>query len=105
MKQTHPNSKEALENVYNLSSKHMQVYLVYRQNTKPLTDRQVKEKLGLDDMNEVRPRISELLKENILTEFKNVKDEKTGKTVRTVSLNPFYENKNYYEPQGSLFQK
>jgi hypothetical protein len=50
-----------------------------------LTDRQVKDELGFTDMNQVRPRISELIKSGWADQVGSVKDEETGKTVRIVT--------------------
>lgn len=46
------------------------------------TDRQVKEILHKDDMNCIRPRVTELIDMGELIEFGKVKDEYSGKTVR-----------------------
>ena len=50
------------------------------------TDRQMMHALGFKDMNAVRPRITGLVQKGILKEVGSVRDEVTGKTVRTVSL-------------------
>jgi hypothetical protein len=47
-----------------------------------LTDREVKEYLGLEDMDEVRPRISEMIKIGILVECGERIDLKTRRPVR-----------------------
>ena len=54
----------------------------------PLTDRQILERIypNSDDMNRVRPRISELLKEGRLVEGVEVVDAVTKEPVRTVWL-------------------
>lgn len=52
---------------------------------KPMTDREIKELMRLPDMNNVRPRITELIKAGMLYEFDSVKDHGTGKTVRRVA--------------------
>jgi len=86
VRNTHPNSRESLRRLSNLTGLQMVIYLVYRQNRNPLTDRQVKEKLDVDDMNNVRPRITELINSRHLRECEDVKDEKTGRKVRTVTV-------------------
>lgn len=48
-----------------------------------LTDREVRDRCGFQDMNSVRPRITELVEEGFLVEGPSVKDEVTGRTVRT----------------------
>lgn len=50
----------------------------------PATDRDVMHALGFADMNSVRPRITELVKDGVLVELDSVRDRKTGKWVRTV---------------------
>lgn len=94
---THKNSKETLHKISDLSQRHQNIFFTYRQNERPLTDRQVKNKMGLEDMNEVRPRITELIHENFLKECGTAIDEKTRKPVRLVRVR-YYE-----EPQQKLF--
>ncbi len=48
-----------------------------------LSDRAVMESLGFQDMNAVRPRITELVKAGWLVEVDNIPDHRTGKIVRT----------------------
>ena len=50
------------------------------------TDRQIKDALGFDDMNAVRPRITELIKANYLEEFDSISDPVTGRKARRVRL-------------------
>lgn len=50
------------------------------------TDRQVKNRLGFEDMNQVRPRISGLVDKGILIECGHVKCGVTGKPVRLTKL-------------------
>lgn len=52
----------------------------------PGTDRKIKERLGLDDMNQVRPRISELIEMGVLEETGEAVCNVTGKTVRVVGF-------------------
>jgi len=52
----------------------------------PITDRRIKVFLGLDDMNQVRPRVSELIAKGSIIEKGSVLCEKTGRRVRTVDL-------------------
>lgn len=63
------------------------IYRLFKRENRPMTDRQVKDLLGFDEMNAVRPRISEMSKNHDgrpgrLEECGQVKDYKTGKTVR-----------------------
>lgn len=50
------------------------------------TDRQIKDLLGLPDMNNVRPRITELLDQDFLIETGVKKCEVTQKSVRLVKV-------------------
>lgn len=50
------------------------------------TDRQIKDLLGLPDMNNVRPRITELIKQDWLFESGVQKCKLTNKSVRLVKL-------------------
>lgn len=53
------------------------------------TDRQIKEWLSLKDMNDVRPRVTELItKAKLLEEIGSVKDSETGLPVRVVRIIP-----------------
>ena len=49
-----------------------------------LTDRSIKEALGYSDMNDVRPRITEMIKGGWMDQIGEKVDEDTGKTVRIV---------------------
>ena len=64
------------------------IYRVYSDQGRPLTDRQVLEILGGTDMNEVRPAITKMMKEDPprLEKSGNVKDHKTGRSVRAVRI-------------------
>lgn len=83
----HPNSIAAYQEL-STESRCEAILYVYRSSPKPLTDRQVKVALGLDEMNAVRPRISEMIKEERprLKEVDKVKCATTGKRVRIVTL-------------------
>lgn len=52
----------------------------------PLTDRQVCERMGTQDLNDARPYITRLLKAGALAEVGKVKCERTGYAVRTTYL-------------------
>lgn len=52
---------------------------------KNLTDREVKNSLGFTDMNDVRPRITELIQQGWAKEVSEVLCPETGKTVRVVT--------------------
>lgn len=53
---------------------------------KRASDREVMLSLGFSDMNSVRPRITELVKEGLLVEVGDQEDPVTHKTVRVLSL-------------------
>lgn len=55
---------------------------VYRESMRPLTDRQVMEALGFADMNQIRPRCTELIQAGELCEVETIKDPVTGRPVR-----------------------
>lgn len=48
----------------------------------PLTDREIKDRLGYEEMNAVRPRVTELTKANVLFETGRKKCSTTKKRVR-----------------------
>jgi hypothetical protein len=52
-----------------------------------MTDREIAERMGFADLNQVRPRISEMINLGFLRECGKVKDSVTGKTVRIVEVN------------------
>ena len=52
----------------------------------PMTDREIMLGLGFEDMNSVRPRISELVDDGVLEEFGDKLDPVTGMTVRLVRI-------------------
>lgn len=56
-----------------------------------MTDREVMETLGYKDMNAIRPRITELLKEGALQEWGNKKDSLTLRRVRVVGMRPLQQ--------------
>lgn len=78
----HPNSSESLKTIER-RSRYAEILNVSRKAPHCLTDRQIARWLGYSDMNAVRPRITELINAGYLTEGVCVKDEFTGKTVRT----------------------
>jgi predicted transcriptional regulator len=49
------------------------------------TDREIQIKMGFAERNQVQPRITELIKKNLLFEVGKTKCKLTGKTVRLVS--------------------
>lgn len=59
---------------------------VYEKHGRPLTDRQVAEDLGFNDLNSVRPRISEMIDDGVLVEVGKIKDFLTRVNVRLVRI-------------------
>jgi predicted ArsR family transcriptional regulator len=49
--------------------------------TKPMTARQLAYKLGYSDLNAVKPRLTELMRDNKVKAVDKVKDGLTGRTV------------------------
>jgi transcription initiation factor IIE alpha subunit len=87
MKNVHDNSIECYHGL-NTSERRRMIMEVYEGGlTKVFTDREIAYALGTLDMNYVRPRITELIRDGFLIECGKVKDNSTGKTVRIVKLN------------------
>ena len=92
----HANSIQSYEEIKpELSGRRKEIYLALWKSSRKMTDREVKDELGLADMNAVRPRITELIKAGHLEEVGNTKCPLTGKTVRQVMI--------FNEGQMSLF--
>lgn len=85
----HDNSVEAyLEELDNFSERYEQILGVYMTMRIPLTDRRICKALGYgQDMNKVRPRITELVhKFGLLVETGTTIDHRTNKRCRLVTL-------------------
>ena len=89
----HTNSLSAYRELNDKHTRQQVVLKVYLESAVPLTDRQVldilhaKDAEHYKDMNDVRPRIVELLGLSELTELPyKVKDEETGKSVRVCRI-------------------
>lgn len=82
-----------------LAGKHKAVWDTFRSVDKSLTDRMVKDMLGFEDMNSVRPRITELVKNGYLEESDRAKCPVTGKQVRVCRLSVF---RGFNLPEGEL---
>ena len=91
----HPNSITANENgkAGPFGKRAQAIIDVYKQCSS-ITDREVKKALGFEDMNAVRPRITELVKAGVLMECGSIADPVTGMRVRLVRL---------AQKQGKLF--
>tara|TARA_R100001510_G_scaffold55612_1_gene59819 strand:+ start:2475 stop:2753 length:279 start_codon:yes stop_codon:yes gene_type:complete len=90
----HNNSIKAYhEELPRLSKRASDIYNFFanidNRNERFFTDRQVKTILGFDDMNQVRPRITELIKLGLLEEVAKIKCPTTRKVVRVVNLGGF----------------
>lgn len=95
--QIHENSVRSYHELKR-AKRYEDILSVFRWWGKPLTDRKVKELMHFDDMNKVRPRISELIDMQKLKECGNIRDDETKKTVRLVRLIRPEE-----QTQGELF--
>tara|TARA_R110002074_G_scaffold143898_8_gene291260 strand:- start:596 stop:892 length:297 start_codon:yes stop_codon:yes gene_type:complete len=85
----HDHSKEAYDEevVYsNRASKRCAEILEALEQLDEATDRQIKIFLGYQEMNHVRPRITELIKAGRLVESRSIKCVYTRKTVRVVKI-------------------
>lgn len=84
----HQNSIEAKRKL-KVHGKHNRILQVFHIAKRPLTDREVKTLGKFDDMNEVRPRITELLSFKYgrrLLEIEGIRDPITKKFVRRTKL-------------------
>ena len=102
IKQVHPNSIESYYTLDDKAVRQNMVLNVYKNAyPKSLTDREVANKLGFDDMNKARPRISELKEDKFLKECGKIKCPITNKKVRTIRFVPDWERiKSTVEPNG-----
>lgn len=93
----HENSLAAYEaNGFRFSLRSRMIAVVYARSGTPLTDREVGLKLGFADMNAVKPRISEMVRQGVLVECGKSWDPSTKATVRLCRLRPLKD-------QGELF--
>ena len=83
----HQNSLLAYNQITNLSERHQKILRIYQNSPVPLTARDVLRLFGGYDMNQVRPRCSELIDMGLLREVADTKDRITGKSVRMVTVN------------------
>mgnify|MGYP003676580045 FL=1 len=83
----HENSiKSYREDKLKLSKRAKHIFILFSMCSRPWTDRQVLNKLEYFEMNQVRPRITELIKAGLLEEVGKTKCDFTGKTVRLVQI-------------------
>ena len=84
----HQNSAEAYQELEAfLIGRKKEVYEWLQANGQA-TDREIKVGLGYDDMNAIRPRISELVEIGLIKEVGRVLDKKTLRRVRIVKTEP-----------------
>ena len=81
----HANSIKAVKELKK-GGKHNRILQVFHITQRPLTDREVKIIGKYGDMNEVRPRITELIEYGRLEESGTVRDATTKKVVRRTQL-------------------
>lgn len=77
----HANSIEA-HRTNRYGERHRAILGTYQRSDMPMTDREIKDSLGLADMNSVRPRINELIECGAVVEMTPGRCQVTGKTVR-----------------------
>lgn len=68
-----------------LSGRSLEVYKYIEKHGKS-TERQIKDGLGYDDMNAVRPRVTEMIESGLLIEGLKVRDSVTNRPVRTIMI-------------------
>lgn len=83
----HANSRAAYDELKpQLKGRRKEIYTTLKEQSRKMTDREVKDTMGLEDMNAVRPRITELIKSGYVEEVGNIKCPLTGKKVRQVMV-------------------
>jgi len=85
-RRVHPNSVASYyESLPALGKRAEEVLECYRKHQQ-MTDRECMQEMGYTDMNSVRPRITELIEADLLTEVRTIKCGVTGKMVRVVGV-------------------
>jgi hypothetical protein len=77
----HPNSRESWQR-FEPKTRAQQVLSVLRERSAPMTDREIANALGSQDMNYARPSVSRLIDEGKLRELPKVVCKTTGRKVR-----------------------
>lgn len=88
-RRTHPHSSAAIDGERRrgkVASRCEQILACIRDHGQAMIDREVRNVLRLDDMNSVRPRITELIDAGRLVECGQVRCPATGKQVRLVDI-------------------
>jgi hypothetical protein len=83
---SHPNSKASLQKVDKEKRKAEILSVFERENNKPMSDREIARYLGYSDLNSVRPRLTELVAEKKLREYRTVICPVTKRPVRQTML-------------------
>ena len=87
----HANSKAAWRELK--PSKRAQAILDFASKHKPMTDRQLRDAMGFDDLNQVRPRVTELHDQGLMFEYATVKCSTTKRPVRVNGVRGVHERK------------
>ena len=96
----HANSSKAWHEIADSLGKWQKyIFEALRNAYDPQTDRDVKAITRADDMNQVRPRITELIKQGLVIEVGTTTCKHTGKTVRLVTT-PWSHNQQYKHLKG-----
>ena len=82
----HQNSTESLIQTRPTIAQRRSVIREALEHLRIATDREIKNWLGFDEMNAVRPRITEMIKDGALVECESVKCQTMGRKVRRVKL-------------------
>lgn len=87
----HANSKAAWKTIK--TSKRAQAILDFASKHPPMTDRQLRNAMGFDDLNQVRPRVTELHDLGEMFEYATVKCSATKRPVRVNGVRGVHERK------------
>tara|TARA_R100000664_G_scaffold31617_1_gene45405 strand:- start:1416 stop:1766 length:351 start_codon:yes stop_codon:yes gene_type:complete len=68
-----------------LPTRNRQVFEAFKEGG-PATDREIKKRIGFDDMNMVRPRITALIEDGLLEEIAKIRCDTTNRLVRLVAI-------------------
>lgn len=88
---THKNSKQVLKELFSLTIKpntHIFDIFITFVNKGPMTDREVKNQLKLNDMNDSRPYINQLYRKDAVVEAGSKICPETKRNVRLTGINP-----------------
>jgi len=77
-----------------LSGRSLEVYSYIEKNGQ-CTEREIKDGLGYDDMNAVRPRVTEMIESGLLIEGLKVRDGVTNRPVRTIMIETQCKHERY----------